>query len=172
MFRIAPALSVLLLASCVSMAPSHARSRWSSDATAFIHQLRKTHPKPNHFTSIASLERAAAKVGTGAEPIAELAELVAMVGDGHTILPILTLPFDGVPAGPATRLLPLRLEWFDDGLFIVGADRRHAALIGGKVESIGGVTASESLRRVMRLLPTQRRASPPHMPPSGCLPRS
>lgn len=148
-------LFALLVAGCATSPPI--ASPWASDAQAFVAELKRTHPNPGHFTPIARIEHAAARVGRGAEPVAELAALAAMVGDGHTVLPILTLPFDGVPPGPQIKLIPIRLEWFDDGLFVVGADRRYASLLGNEVESIGGVPAGEALRRVMRLLP---RATP------------
>ena len=150
-------LPLIAVAGCAHAPSGTVDARWKADADAFMAVLREQHPKPDHHSSWPTLEAAAARVSEGkaneGERIARMAELAASVGDGHTILPILTLPFDGVPQGPAVKLLPIRLETFDDGMFVVGAARAHADLIGQRVDSIGGFPAAEAERRAMRLLP-------------------
>jgi hypothetical protein len=46
----------------------------------------------------------------------EVARLVAIGGNGHTTAHI-----------PPMDVLPIRLWWFDDGLYVVSAEARHAA---------------------------------------------
>jgi hypothetical protein len=88
-----------------------------------------------------------------AERITGFARLVAMVGDGHTWMPMHRLPFDGLPPGPGFASLPIRFELFDDGLYVVGALHSHADLLGARVTGFGNVPADEAVARVMELLP-------------------
>jgi hypothetical protein len=85
----------------------------------------------------------------------EISRIVAGIGDGHTRL---TLPVDPnarfftghtptpMPSDPALRFhhFPVRFFWYDDGLFVVAAERRE--LIGRRVLRLGDLNADEALR--------------------------
>lgn len=128
------------------------------DTEQLFAALAREHPGIYRNTSEAEFARHRAEYRHSAaeqpqDALARLAELVARVGDGHTILPLLTLPFDGAPPGPDQLMLPLRFEWFDDGLFVVGADSEYRGVVGARVEALGGVPVETALARTMSLLP-------------------
>ena len=133
---------------------------WRADADAFFAVLQSEHDNPFFHTPEADYRAAleAYKAGIGemsrAERIAGLARLAALVGDGHTWMPMHALPFDGLPPGPGFASLPVRFEWFNDGLYIVGATDEHADLVGARVETIGGTPTPVAVSRMLELLPT------------------
>jgi hypothetical protein len=132
---------------------------WQEDLNAFLEVLYAEHDNPYFHTPRAEFElaiadyRAALPGLSRAERIIGFARLVAMVGDGHTWMPMYRLPFDGLPPGPGFTSLPIRFELFDDGLYVVGASRSHADLLGARVTGFGNVPAEEAVARVMELLP-------------------
>ena len=69
--------------------------------------------------AIAGMDEAHAEVG--------LARLVAAIGDGHTRIGVFG----------RTGVYPIVLVWFDDGIFVVGADAEHGWAIGKKLVGIG-----------------------------------
>jgi hypothetical protein len=132
---------------------------WQEDLDAFLEVLHAEHDNPYFHTPRAEFElaiadyRAALPGLSRAERITGFARLVAMVGDGHTWMPMHRLPFDGLPPGPRFSSLPIRFELFDDGLYVVGASDSHADLLGARVTGFGDVPAEEAVARVMELLP-------------------
>src|SRR5262245_30722631 len=72
----------------------------------------------------------------------KLAELVAMVGDAHTNLTL-------TQATTNFRTFPLRLQWFDDGLFVIASLPGAERSIGKRVVSIDGMDIEEAHRRVV-----------------------
>ena len=132
---------------------------WQEDLSTFLEVLHAEHDNPYFHTSRAEFElaiaeyRAALPELSRAERITGFARLVAMVGDGHTWMPMYPLPFDGLPPGPGFSSLPIRFELFDDGLYVVGALRAHTDLLGARVTGIGGVPTEQAVARVMELLP-------------------
>ena len=132
---------------------------WQEDLSAFLEILHAEHDNPYFHTPRAEFELAIAEYRAALpglsrpERITGFARLVAMVGDGHTWMPMHPLPFDGLPPGPGFSSLPVRLELFDDGLYIIGALGSHADLLGARVIGIGGVPTEQAVARVMELLP-------------------
>jgi hypothetical protein len=132
---------------------------WQEDLDAFLEVLHAEHDNPYFHTPRAEFElaiteyRAALPELSRAERITGFARIVAMVGDGHTWMPMHRLPFDGLPPGPGFSSLPIRFELFDDGLYVVGAPHAHADLLGARVTGFGDVPAEEAIARVMELLP-------------------
>ncbi len=132
---------------------------WQEDLNAFLEVLYVEHDNPFFHTPRAAFERAIAEYRAAlpelsrAERITEFARLVAMVGDGHTWMPMYRMPFDGLPPGPGFSSLPIRFELFDDGLYVVGASHSHADLLGTRVTGFGDVPAEIAVARMMELLP-------------------
>lgn len=56
----------------------------------------------------------------------------------HTLVPLLLLSQEGFCEGSTRRFLPLRFEWFDDGLYIDGSARSLAHMLGQRVTGLGG----------------------------------
>lgn len=67
---------------------------------------------------------------------------VALAGNGHTYV-------RGVSMGRSLNTLPLRLVWFDDGLYVVSARAALAELLGARVLALGG-HAPEELAGTLR----------------------
>ena len=132
---------------------------WQEDLDAFLEVLHLEHDNPYFHTPRAEFERAIADYRaalpelTRAERIAGFARIVAMVGDGHTWMPMHGLPFDGLPPGPGFSSLPIRFELFDDGLYVVGAVHSHTDLLSARVTGFGDVPADVAVARMMELLP-------------------
>jgi hypothetical protein len=132
---------------------------WQEDLSAFLEVLHAEHDNPYFHTPRAEFELAIAEYRASlpelsrAERITGFARLVAMVGDGHTWMPMYRLPFDGLPPGPGFSSLPIRFELFDDGLYVVGVSRSHSDLLGAHVTGFGDVSAEEAVARVLALLP-------------------
>ena len=124
---------------------------WQEDLDAFLAVLSAEHDNPYFHTPRAEFEQAIAEYRAAlpelsrAERITGFARLVAMVGDGHTWMPMHRLPFDGLPPGPGFSSLPIRFELFDDGLYVVGASHTHADLLGARVTHFGDVPAETAI---------------------------
>lgn len=71
----------------------------------------------------------------------EVKRIVARVGDGHTNA--IVTPAEMQAAGN----IPVHMFLFPDGLHIIGADPVHAALVGARVERVGGLDVDEAIRR-------------------------
>jgi hypothetical protein len=79
---------------------------------------------------------------------AELMKLVAAVGDGHTAM------------RPAiSNVLPIGFYWFKEGIFVLGAAEEHKALLGGRLEMIGALTAQAACERLRPLMPFENDSS-------------
>src|SRR5262249_56043300 len=99
-------------------------------------------PGEEFEAAVADLEGSIARLSDD-EIVVELMRLVASVGDGHTSL----------QQGAASwSRLPLRLRRFSDGLRVVAIGRDHAAALGAKVVTIGGVAAGEAWTRVAEIV--------------------
>ena len=151
--------SVLLCLSVSAQPFSSAASPWADDMDAFVLALGADHPNPYHTTPKAEFNaaveayKAAAFERSYAENVVAFARVVALVGDAHTVMPLLSIPFPGAPPGPDFRLLPIRMKMFADGVFVVGAHTDHAALVGGRVTHIGGVPMEDVWREALTLSP-------------------
>lgn len=69
--------------------------------------------------------------------IARMASAIALARNAHTRLYL-------VRNATELRRLPVRLWWFSDGLRIVRSTPGHRALLGCRVDSIGGITARKA----------------------------
>lgn len=132
---------------------------WRADVDAFVRVLEEKHDNPYFLTPKAAFaakrQRFVADLPrmNRAERIVGFARLVALVGDGHTWMPLHAVPFDGMPPGPGFRPLPIRFELFDDGLFVVGATADYADLVGARVVRLGKQTPDVAVERALSLLP-------------------
>lgn len=72
---------------------------------------------------------------------ARLMQLLARVGDGHTLLSSFA------EGEKSVQRLPLQLYSFKDGLFIVGAAEAHKELAGAKVLKVGPLAVDDALQK-------------------------
>ncbi len=132
--------------------PAHAESerrftdsQWTEDIDTFVETLRSIHINPFHtvseeeFVQELSTLKAELPVLTDYGIALRIRGLVAMIGDGHTWIRM------GDAFAP--RRLPVLLQEFADGVFIVGGMGSEAECAGSKLQKIGGVNVEELLDR-------------------------
>ncbi len=124
------------------MAPHVTAARWRADLDYLVEALGREHRNLFHSVSRESFDgavrslRARIPVLAGHEVVVELARLVALVGDGHTSLPLVVVP--------GFRRYPLRLYHYADGLCVQAIAREHGATAGARLLSIGDTPATDA----------------------------
>jgi hypothetical protein len=123
---------------------------WRHDLDFLREQMPKTHGNLFHSmsrerfaASVEQLRRRLPKLTTN-QVKAEIMRLVAQVNDGHTRLRQETL---------GNHMLPVRLHYFADGLFVEAGEKSFANLVGGKVVRIGAMSADAAYAAVRPLIP-------------------
>lgn len=125
-------------------------TKWREDIAVLREQMPKTHA--NLFHSMTREQFAGALDAlegslpdlTASQVKAGIMHVVAMVNDGHTRVRQESL---------GNHYLPLRLHFFQDGLYVVSADKANAALAGGKVARIGLLSTEAAYAAVRPLIP-------------------
>ena len=145
--KIAAALAVAT-ASALGAQTTTDISAWRRDVRTIAEQLPATHPNAFYRMRRASWDSAVASIDsrlpsmTRNQAMVALSQLVAMVNDGHTAIN----PFFDRAMG--MHYYPVKFELFEDGLFIESAAPKHASVVGGKVISIGKVSADQAVAAV------------------------
>lgn len=153
------AVSVLALSSTSACAQQSTAELWQEDTIAFLDVLTREHENPYHYTPEAEfneeVEHYLSRLESlsYAQRVVGLARIVALIGDGHTWMPMHPVPFDGLPPGPAFQTLPIRFHLFDDGLFIVGTPDTHSDLLGCEVLQFEDTPTPIAIERVSTILP-------------------
>lgn len=148
------AIAALILA--LAPVPADPRIAELEQAEAAI---AEGHRHPWHSTSESQFAEARAELSRRLSELPpeaarfELAAWIAEIGDGHTLVPLLPLSQEDFCKGSASRFLPLRFEWFDDGLYIVGTDRSFAPMLGKRVTHLGNLDVETALDVAMTALP-------------------
>lgn len=150
----------LICALTLVIAASAHATDWSSDLDLLRRELPKMHPNAFHATTREAFDASIEKLKNDAPSlpphvvVADIARIIASVGDGHTRL---TMPVDAnsgfflghtttpLPADDALRFhpLPVRFYRFADGLFVTAAE--NAALRGRRVLRFGTMSADEAI---------------------------
>lgn len=127
--------------------------RWREDLRYMAQEMPKRHKNLFHTMSRQQFDEAVRKLDERIpvlerhQIIVEMARIVAMVGDGHTVIRGL---FYGEKVG--FRYYPLALYLFKDGLFVYATDRQYANAVGGRVIKIGNASAEEAIDAVKDLV--------------------
>lgn len=134
--------------------------QWREDLRFIAAEMRSRHPNLYHEVSKAEFESAVASLDARIpqlrrnQIIVEMMRIAAMVGDGHTrIEPRKDRAF-GFPS------LPVKLYWFEDGLFVRAARPDQADLLGARIEAIGGVPVAEAIARAAPLASRENMMGP------------
>ena len=77
----------------------------------------------------------------------ELMMLIAKLQDGHSGIWIrdMVIPNDN------TKWFPIRMYYFEEGLYVIAAGASYSEYIGGKVEKIGNFSESEASKRLFEI---------------------
>jgi hypothetical protein len=139
--------------------------RWRQDLQSLSQRMTASHPNPftkttrEQFTNAISALNDSIPRRTDFSVVAEMQRIVASIGDAHTSIPLVQM---------TSRVLPVRLRWFPDGLFVTQAAESFSPAIGKKVVRIGSKTAEEAYQAVRNYIsfendPWARLASADHL---------
>lgn len=109
--------------------------------------------EPEFDAAVADLDRRIPELQRN-QIIVGMMRIAAMVGDGHTRVE----PRKDEAFG--FRSLPLKLYWFDDGIYVRAARPDERELLGARVEAIGGVPIAEAIRRASELVSAETVSGP------------
>ncbi|MEO8033011.1 MAG: hypothetical protein ABI837_01155 [Acidobacteriota bacterium] len=165
-------VTAALLLFAVSVAPVRAQrltpddvDRWRADLRYLAREMEARHKNLYHSISRADFAAAVETLDRTIpslqrhQIIVEMMRLAARVGDGHTNIS----PTRDAKIGFHT--LPVRMYFFDDGLFIRAAARDQAGLAGTRITKIGGVPIDEAYRRVRELIGRDNEMGARHFAP-------
>ncbi len=82
------------------------------------------------------------------EIIIGMARIVSSFKYGHTVLGFRYSPYP-------FHQLPLNFYWFNDGLYVQGAHRDHADVLGAKVTRIGNMSTEDALKAIYPVVPSE-----------------
>jgi hypothetical protein len=125
-------------------------TKWLADLAFYREQMPKMHGNLFHTMTKKEFNNAISWVEkkiphlTANQAKTAILRLVAMVKDGHTRVRQETL---------GEHMLPIRLFYFDDGLYIEAAEKKYQEIVGGSVEKIGSMTAGQVYTNVRDLIP-------------------
>jgi hypothetical protein len=117
-------------------------AQWRGDLDYLVSALHREHRNlfhsvsPERFNDATRSLRAHIPSLAGHEIVVKLARLVALIGDGHTCLPLTEVP--------GFRRYPVRLYRYADGLFVQGIAREFADAVGGRLLAIGDTPAVDA----------------------------
>ncbi len=124
----------------VSQTATNKIQAWQQDLEYLVEQVEKEHKNFTHSISLKEWQNAVQKVHNeipqmnDLEIIGAFMELLAKIGDGHTLL---YPPFQGTHAFKA---LPLEFYFFEDELYVRAAEPEYRSLVGAKVEKVGSMS--------------------------------
>lgn len=154
----------LLAATSVALIPTGASAQsaepvgaeeaqaWREDLVQFAHYLTTAHGdvyhtvSPEYFEAMVSAMHDRIPDLSRHEIIVELQRIAAAVGDGHTAV---MLFFD---EHVGFHQLRVRLDWFEEGIFVTDARQDSGVTPGSRIVAIGGVAIDEAIRRVTPLI--------------------
>lgn len=132
--------------------PSSDVEDWRADLGALVAGLVRVHPNPytrtpeTRFDSAVTALRDSIPHLAAHQIVVGFARILALVGDGHTSLPLY------FARGVDFHVLPYRVGVYDDGIYVEAADRAYADLVGGRLVAISGIPAADALVRVTALI--------------------
>jgi len=133
-----------------------ADSLWIEDLDYLTRELPARHknlffslPEEDFYRMVDDL-RSTIPTLTDYEIVVGIMEILAEVGDPHTVAGITHTNF--------FSRLPLVMEWYADGLFVVETSPEEASVLGRRVRSMGGHPVEEVHRQISRVIPGRNQA--------------
>ncbi len=125
---------------------------WQADLDFLAHELPKNHPdlffkipKDTFLKEISELKKEIPAL-SNTEITLRIQKILAKMGDDHTNVDFIPLIIhDGV--------LPLKFQWFPEGIFIMQAQNPYGEILGHKLVAVNGVPADTLFRNISGLLP-------------------
>jgi hypothetical protein len=131
--------------------PQTRDARWQQEVRFLEHELIRRHANALNTVTAEDFHRTANDLSTDVpalsddEILVRLMEWVAMIGDAHTQVDLSSVPH--------LHIYPLKLQWFQDGLFVVGAGPEYTSLIGARVLQIGDHNVEDAYQAISTLIP-------------------
>ncbi len=150
----APLLLVwwILVAQLPAVAKELTAEQWRQDLAAFAEQAPKVHKSLFHAFPREQFEAAVQRLSdriptlSRNQIIVELARIVAKIGDGHSYMSLLEPPI-------SFRRYPIKLYEFPDGVYVVSAEPKYKAAVGGRVVEIGSTPFEQAYRALAEIVP-------------------
>jgi tetratricopeptide (TPR) repeat protein len=126
--------------------------RWREDLRYMADQMPRLHNNLFHTMTREQFDAAVKKLDERIPTLArhqiiiEMARIAAMVGDGHTNV------YPTRDAKIGFRQFPIKLYFFEDGLFVRAATVENANLVGAKVVKIGNASVEHAYRAVREII--------------------
>ncbi len=142
----------MVLGHAPAFAEALTAEQWRQDLNAFVDQAPKVHKNLLHALTREQFEAAIQRLNdripslSRNQIIVELARIVARIGDGHSYLSLLEPPI-------SFRRYPIKLYEFPDGVYVVSADPKYKAVVGGRVIEIGGSSFEQVYRALGDIVP-------------------
>lgn len=131
---------------------------WREDLAFLAENLTKKHANAFHAITredwearVKALEQRLPELSSARTAVA-LAQLVASVGDAHTVLWLNGTPFNAY--------FPVRFAWLSDGLFVTEVDERFGEALAARVLRIGNSSAADALAAVSTTFAHENEAWP------------
>lgn len=143
-------LSTCLTAQLTSSDITTQADKWIEDLEYLTEKVGSIHPNPYMNISKEDFEMKAEHISlkipglSDYEIIVEMMDLTSSIGDGHTRL----------HGKQLTDLwFPVRMEMFEEGLFVTAASQKYQDLIGKQVVRIGEYPAIETFYNIAEIVP-------------------
>lgn len=124
--------------------------QWRDDLTVLAREMQTRHANLYHTVSQSRFDLSVRNLKRrvpGLSPlkiVLEIESLVADVRDGHTRVMDNRLSF---------RRYPLRLYWYEDGIFIQSARKDYAEAVGARVIKVGKLPIEQAIAKVAEIVP-------------------
>ena len=126
--------------------------QWREDLRAFAEQAPKVHKNLFHALTREQFEAEVRRLNdripnlSRNQIIVELTRIVAEIGDGHSYISLLEPPI-------SFRRYPIKLYEFPDGVYVIAADPKYAAVVGGRVVEFGSSSLEQAYRTLSEIVP-------------------
>ncbi len=126
--------------------------KWREDLRYLAAEMPKVHKNLFHIMTREQFDTAVRRLDeripslSRNQMLVEFARIVAMVGDGHTFMPLFTDPKADFHA------FPLNFYFYKDGIFVQSAKPEYAAAVGAKLVKIGDTSAADAYKLVSELV--------------------
>ncbi|HKD86356.1 MAG TPA: hypothetical protein VKB58_16515 [Terriglobales bacterium] len=144
-------LSALLPAFPQSTAPHLSAQQWREDLHYLAQEMPKQHKSLFHTMTQAQFEQAVQALDADIprlnddEIVVRLAQIGAMVTDGHSGLELLDMS--------GNVHIPVLFVQYSDGVYVRAAAPEYAEAVGGKVVMVGSSTTEEAMARIDTIAP-------------------
>ena len=144
-------LSGLLPALAQSTAPHPSAQQWREDLDYLAQEMPRQHKSLFHTMTQAQFEQAVQALDADIprlnddEIVVRLAQIGAMVKDGHSGLELLDMP--------GNVHIPVLFAQYSDGVYVRAAAPEYAETVGGRVVMVGSSTIEEAMKRIDTIAP-------------------